>query len=89
MTAVLTKEPPVNYLSKGAGAMKGILVDPANQVWIGLTIKQAPTSGTSGDGAGWAGPGSQLTEIDAGNVFLFINTGTLASPTWTKVGTQS
>lgn len=88
MTAVLIKQPPVNYVSKGAAASKGYLLNPAADIWL-LTINQAPTSGTSGDGAGWAGPGSLLIEYDSGNVFLFINTNTLASPTWTKVGTQS
>lgn len=47
----------------------------------------APVNGTSGTGAGVAGPGCLL--IDTTNKFLYINTNTKASPTWTKVGTQS
>lgn len=47
----------------------------------------APTSGTSGTFVNQAGPGCLL--IDTTNAFLYINTNTKASPTWTKVGTQS
>lgn len=47
----------------------------------------APTDGTSGDGAGVAEIGSLYT--DTTNGVLYINTNTKASPTWTKVGTQS
>jgi hypothetical protein len=46
----------------------------------------APTNGTSGTFAKMAGPGCLL--IDYTNKFLYINTNTKASPTWTKVGTQ-
>ena len=76
----------------------------ANQNWSGNNIQAclraladndllpvvnagAPTDGTSGTGAGFAGPGCLL--IDTTNKFLYINTNTKASPTWTKVGTQS
>lgn len=81
-----TQQPPVNYSSKGAIACKGMLMDPANSTWL-FTIAGAPTNGVAGDGAGWAGPGSLL--VDATNAFLYINTNTKASPTWTKVGSQS
>ena len=47
----------------------------------------APTNGTSGTKAGRAGKGSLC--IDRTNGKLYINTGTLASPTWTVVGSQS
>jgi len=47
----------------------------------------APSDGTSGTYAGLAGTGSLLT--DTTNAKLYINTNTLASPTWTVVGTQS
>lgn len=47
----------------------------------------APTDGTSGTGAGLAGPGSLC--IDRTNAVLYINTGTKASPVWTIVGLQS
>lgn len=52
-----------------------------------LTSDAAPTNGTSGTGVGKAGPGCLL--IDYTNKFLYINTNTKASPTWTKVGAQS
>ena len=52
-----------------------------------LTNEGAPTNGTSGTFAGQAGPGCLL--IDVTNKFLYINTNTQASPTWTKVGLQS
>ena len=47
----------------------------------------APTNGTSGTLAGYAGPGCLLT--DTTNAKLYINTNTKASPTWTVVGTQT
>jgi hypothetical protein len=43
----------------------------------------APTSGTSGTGAGSAPKGSLLN--DTTNGVLYMNTGTQASPTWTEV----
>lgn len=45
----------------------------------------APTNGTTG--AGLMDKGSLYS--DTLNGVLYINTGTKASPTWTKVGTQS
>lgn len=39
-----------------------------------------PSDGTSGTGAGWAGPGSLYINRTAGT--LFQNTGTQSSPTW-------
>jgi hypothetical protein len=47
-----------------------------------LTNAGAPTSGAAGTYFGQAGPGALL--IDFTNAILYINTGTLASPTWTK-----
>ena len=47
----------------------------------------APVNGASGTRAASAGLGSLLIRTDTG--VLYINTGTLASPTWTIVGTQS
>ena len=41
-----------------------------------------PTDGTSGDGVDFAGPGSLC--IDVTNKDVYMNTNTLASPTWTK-----
>lgn len=47
----------------------------------------APTNGTSGTLAGYAGPGGLVVDIT--NKFLYINTNTKASPTWVKVGLQA
>lgn len=43
----------------------------------------APTDGTTGTGAGKAGPGSMYLRTDSAAVY--INTGTKASPTWKAV----
>jgi hypothetical protein len=47
----------------------------------------APTSGASGTGDNYAGTGSLYVDSTAGK--LYINTGSISSPTWTVVGTQS
>lgn len=47
-----------------------------------LTNAGTPTNGTSGTYVGQAGPGTPL--IDYTNGVLYINTNTLASPTWTR-----
>lgn len=47
----------------------------------------APVNGTSGTFAGIAAKGARL--IDTTNAVFYINTGTLLSPTWTIVGTQT
>ena len=47
----------------------------------------APTNGTSGTHAGAANPGDLL--VDTTNFNLYINTNTLASPTWTEVPSQA
>lgn len=47
-----------------------------------VTNAGAPSNGTSGTGAGVAGPGSLL--IDSTNTNLYQNTNTKASPTWTQ-----
>lgn len=85
---MVLKARPIIQQEKGAiSAESGIHV--GNNVWIGLNAAAAPTNGTSGDGAGWAGPGSEYTDRTASTGVKYINTNTLASPTWTKVGTQS
>lgn len=70
---------------EGLRAIGGITFE--NGVHFLIPKAGAPTNGTSGDGAGFAGPGSLI--VDSTNAFLYINTNTAASPTWTKVGTQS
>lgn len=54
-----------------------------NGVWP-MVDSGAPTSGTSGTGAGFAGPGS--TYLDVTNKNLYINLGTQLSPSWTLIG---
>ncbi len=52
-----------------------------------LTNAGAPTNGTSGTYVNQAGPGAIL--IDVTNANLYMNTNTLASPTWTRIGGAS
>lgn len=52
-----------------------------------FTNAGVPTNGVSGTLAGAAGKGSLVADVTNGK--LYINTGTLASPTWTVVGTQT
>ena len=63
----------------------GALRDAADSAVYLLVNAGAPTNGTTG--AGLAGIGCLLT--DTVNGILYINTNTQASPTWTKVGTQT
>lgn len=49
-----------------------------------FTTTTAPTNGTSGTFAGYAGPGAMLFDTSTGTVYF--NIGTLASPVW-NVGT--
>lgn len=49
----------------------------------------APVNGTSGTLAGVAGPGALAVQTDGAPPKLFINTGSLASPTWVSVGSQT
>lgn len=80
----IKQQPPTVQDEKGAISAGAIVV--ARLAYI-LAAEAAPTNGTSGDGAGFAGPGSLY--IDATNAKLYINTNTKASPTWTVVGSQS
>jgi len=52
-----------------------------------ITNAGGPTDGTSGTGAGFAGPGSLC--IDYTNAVVYVNTNTKASPLWTVVGAQT
>lgn len=91
MTAATTpaRTPHPNTISKGSVEFKGALIDPANSVWF-FTANGVPGGGTSGIGAGWAGPGSLCIGIDSGSTYkLYINTNTKLSPTWTVVGAQT
>lgn len=57
-----------------------------HNVWI-RADDGAPVNGTTGTGAGIAGPGSIY--IDYTNAIIYSNTGTLASPTWTAISGAS
>ena len=87
MAIVHTQAPKIsgNY-NRGGGLPAGAGIAFENDIWF-WTITDAPTNGTSGDGAGWAGPGSLLVSTNDNK--LRINTNTLASPTWTVVGAQT
>ena len=65
-------------------ALKGgcMLLDSTNDIWI-FSGSSAPTDGTSGTGAGVAGPGSVY--LDYTNINLYMNENTKASPTWDMV----
>lgn len=55
----------------------------------GVTFSMAgvPVDGAAGSFVNEANPGDRL--VDTTNKILYINTNTKASPTWTKVGTQT
>lgn len=80
----MTEIRPVSDTRGGTSARGGMHF--GNDVWI-LTFAGVPVNGASGTFAGQAGKGSKL--IDYTNGVDYINTGTKASPTWTKTGTQS
>lgn len=65
--------------------IQGALRDAANNNVYLLVNAGAPANGVTG--AGIAGKGCLLSDITNG--ILYVNTNTLASPTWTKVGTQT
>lgn len=84
------KQPHPYTVSKGPVEFKDAVINPANGVWL-FTANGVPVAGTTGTGAGWAGPGSLCIGLDTGGSTwkLYINTGTKASPTWTVVGAQT
>lgn len=61
----------------------GALVTINDLVILGGTA--ATTDGTSGTGAGYAGPGSLYMRQGGSSSTLLINTGTTASPTWAAI----
>lgn len=78
----------------GGKVIEGALVRPSSAAYnatagsVGpFTNAGAPVDGTSGTQKGFAAKGALL--IDTTNAVLYINTGTLASPTWVVVGTQA
>lgn len=70
---------PLNQVSKGAIGYTQACFDQQNGLYE-LTGSGAPTDGTSGTGAGFAGPGSRYTDYT--NAKMYINGGTKASPAW-------
>jgi hypothetical protein len=64
--------------TKGAiGAEAGVMF--GDGVWL-FPNAGVPSNGTSGTGAGFAGPGSIC--VDTTNGELYTNQGTKSSPTW-------
>lgn len=79
--------PALGTLGQWATNIQSSLRNLANYNCLQVTNEGAPTSGTSGTGAGYCGIGALLTDVTNGK--LYINTGTKASPTWTVVGAQT
>ncbi len=83
----LVTRPHPDQLSKGAvqhGSGRNIV---GTDIWLDLMANGTPVSGTSGTGKGWAGTGSTLLDTVAAK--WYVNTNTMASPTWTVIGSQS
>jgi hypothetical protein len=72
----------------GARQRGGVTDDTGVAVQV-FTFSGAPVNGGSGTFVNVAEPGALLVRIDAGQIRLYINTNTKASPTWTVVGTQT
>lgn len=77
MTVVVADPTAASFSPINMWAMLRMLIN--NNVPI-LTISGAPTNGASGSYQGQAGPGAIL--IDYTNGVVYVNSGTLASPTW-------
>lgn len=77
MTVLPLEQPPIDYLTQGAGAMKYVLIDPATSVYL-IVSAGVPASG---EGNGWLGKGSLV--IDATNGDMYQNTGTRAATVFT------
>lgn len=73
--------------ARGKMAVALMTADDSELVGSGASVSVAETTpGVDASGRG-SGKGTLLT--DTTNGILYINTGTAAAPTWTKVGTQS
>lgn len=79
-TTKFAKPPQPNAVSKGpiATYSGAIMLGPD---WWKIGAAGTPVDGTTG--ANWCGPGSEYSDLTSGN--LYINGGTLASPTWKLV----
>jgi hypothetical protein len=68
---------------KGAsGSDAGVAFGVSVFLFTNTGVPAAGTVGT-GTGAGWAGKGSVCVNVSTG--IAYSNTGTLASPVWTKI----
>lgn len=92
MAADLTYQPAVYRLQ--GGNVQVIETDGDGRLYLDAAMETCmivkagtPVDGTSGTGAGYAGPGSLC--IDKTNAKAYINTNTAASPLWTVLGTQT
>jgi len=71
-------------VNQGAASVEGG-IHIGGDVWL-FSFAAAMVNGTSGTGAGVAGPGSICGNSSTGKAY--INTNTKASPTWAVIGTQ-
>jgi hypothetical protein len=69
------------------GIIQGGTIIAGSGLSEAILFPGAPTNGTSGTYAGVAPKGALLN--DTVNGLLYQNTNTQASPTWTKVGTET
>ena len=79
---VLTQPFPVNQITLGVAGSRHFHF--GFNVWL-VSAAAAPTDGTSGDGAGWAGPGSMYIDRTASTGAVYRNSGTKSSPVWTAM----
>ena len=73
--ALPTNSPSANVMSQGPISCNDFINMGGNR-WLGFHAG-VPTGGTN-----WAGPGTVI--VDYTNFDVYLNTNTLASPTWTK-----
>jgi hypothetical protein len=78
------KPPPVNVVSKGAAAFENAQISRTYSVYD-LVGTGTPVDGTSGTGAGFAGPGSRYTDIATPKMYINGGAGTKLSPVWKLV----
>lgn len=87
-------------LSSGIGALTVTFVAARGKMAVGLMTADASglegtnptvvvTESTPGVTASFRGSPKGATLMDTTNGIAYVNTGTAAAPTWTKVGTQS
>lgn len=72
---------PVNEVSKGAAAFESAQISRVYSAYL-LVGTGTPVDGTSGTGAGFAGPGSLYIDTATPKIFINGGAGTKASPVW-------